>query len=80
MEALAFNVSLGKGAIGHVEYTLTGCHLLTPALPLQISAGYLEGIVRGYKAGLLSQGQYNNLTQCENLEGEPTRFAPRLTI
>jgi hypothetical protein len=25
--------------------------------------------VRGYKAGLLTQANYNNLTQCENLEG-----------
>lgn len=35
-----------------------------------MSAGYLEGVVRGYKGGLLTQAQYNNLTQCENLEGE----------
>lgn len=80
MEALAFNVSPAKGATRYVEYTFAGCHLLTLVLSSQISAGYLEGIVRGYKAGLLSQGQYNNLTQCENLEGEPTRSAPRLTI
>ncbi|KAJ9124418.1 hypothetical protein QFC24_003205 [Naganishia onofrii] len=33
-----------------------------------MSAGYLEGVVRGYKGGLLTQAQYNNLTQCENLE------------
>jgi V-type H+-transporting ATPase subunit d len=35
----------------------------------QVSTGYLEGIVRGYKAGLLTQGQYANLTQCETLDG-----------
>lgn len=35
-----------------------------------MSSGFLEGIVRGYKAGLLTQGAYHNLTQCENLEGE----------
>ena len=29
----------------------------------------MEGIVRGYKAGLLTQNQYNNLTQCETIEG-----------
>lgn len=33
-----------------------------------MNAGFLEGVVRGYKAGLLSSSQYNNLTQCENLE------------
>ena len=27
--------------------------------------------MRGYKAGLLSQGQYSNLTQCETLDGSP---------
>lgn len=32
-------------------------------------SGYVEGIVRGFKAGLLSQQQYQNLTQCETLEG-----------
>jgi V-type H+-transporting ATPase subunit d len=29
----------------------------------------MEGVVRGYKAGILSQNQYANLTQCETLEG-----------
>ncbi|KAH7102556.1 vacuolar ATP synthase subunit D 1 [Auriculariales sp. MPI-PUGE-AT-0066] len=32
------------------------------------SNGYLEGIVRGYKSGLLTQANYANLTQCENLD------------
>ena len=35
----------------------------------QVDSGFLEGIVRGYKAGILTQGQYGNLTQCESLEG-----------
>jgi hypothetical protein len=35
----------------------------------QVSSGFLEGIVRGYKAGLLTQAQYANLTQCETLDG-----------
>lgn len=38
------------------------------ALGFNASSGFLEGIVRGYKAGLLTQGAYHNLTQCENLE------------
>ncbi|KAG8821504.1 H(+)-transporting V0 sector ATPase subunit d [Serendipita sp. 401] len=33
-----------------------------------VDAGYLEGILRGYKAGLLTQAQYTTLTQCETLE------------
>jgi V-type H+-transporting ATPase subunit d len=35
----------------------------------QMSAGFLEGVVRGYKGALLTQANYHNLTQCENLEG-----------
>ncbi|XP_030371157.1 probable V-type proton ATPase subunit d 2 [Scaptodrosophila lebanonensis] len=30
--------------------------------------GYLEGIIRGYKNGMLRQSDYLNLTQCETLE------------
>lgn len=56
MEALGFNVR----AIHQSLITADG----------QASSGFLEGIVRGYKAGLLTQGAYHNLTQCENLEGE----------
>lgn len=40
-------------------------------LLLQADAGYLEGVVRGYKNALLTTSNYNNLTQCETLEGEP---------
>jgi hypothetical protein len=36
---------------------------------LQVDSGFLEGIIRGYKAGILTQNQYANLTQCESLEG-----------
>lgn len=34
-----------------------------------MSGGFLEGIVRGYKAGLLTSNHYANLQQCETLEG-----------
>ncbi|KAI5478007.1 V-type H+-transporting ATPase subunit AC39, partial [Pseudohyphozyma bogoriensis] len=30
--------------------------------------GYLEGVLRGFKAGLITQSQYSNLTQCESLD------------
>ena len=58
MEALGFNVSPF-----HIPSQFA-------QLTIQASSGFLEGIVRGYKAGLLTQGAYHNLTQCENLEGE----------
>ncbi|KAI5121404.1 hypothetical protein M0805_003176 [Coniferiporia weirii] len=38
------------------------------ALFFNVSTGFLEGIVRGYKAGILTQSHYANLTQCETLE------------
>lgn len=33
-----------------------------------IDDGYLDGIVRGFRSGILLQQDYSNLTQCENLE------------
>ncbi|CAE7209114.1 unnamed protein product [Rhizoctonia solani] len=38
------------------------------ALFFNVSGGFLEGVLRGYKAGLLTQSHYANLTQCETLE------------
>ncbi|KAJ3412444.1 H(+)-transporting V0 sector ATPase subunit d [Chytridiales sp. JEL 0842] len=38
------------------------------ALWFNVEDGYLEGIVRGYKAGILTSNNYLNLTQCETLE------------
>jgi V-type H+-transporting ATPase subunit d len=43
----------------------------------QADAGFLEGVVRGYKNALLTQANYNNLTQCETLEGALRPFAPQ---
>lgn len=42
-----------------------------PELYFNVDNGYLEGLVRGLKAGVLSQADYLNLVQCETLEGEP---------
>jgi len=33
-----------------------------------IDDGYLDGVLRGYRSGILQQSDYSNLTQCENLE------------
>lgn len=35
-----------------------------------IDGGYLEGLCRGFKCGILRQADYLNLVQCESLEGE----------
>jgi V-type H+-transporting ATPase subunit d len=45
------------------------------ALLFNVSTGFLEGIVRGYKAGLLTQGHFANLTQCETLEDFRTQLS-----
>ena len=38
-------------------------------LTFNINNGYLEGLVRGFKGGILKQTDYLNLVQCETLEG-----------
>lgn len=35
-----------------------------------VDHGYLEGLVRGFKAGILTSADYVNLAQCETLEGK----------
>ncbi|KAI5804463.1 V0 complex, c/d subunit of ATPase [Geopyxis carbonaria] len=37
-------------------------------LYFNVNNGYIEGIVRGYRNGLLSSPNYSNLTQCETLD------------
>lgn len=35
-----------------------------------IDNGYLEGLCRGFKCGILKHADYLNLVQCETLEGK----------
>lgn len=39
-------------------------------LHFNVDHGYLEGLVRGCKANLLTQQDYVSLAQCETLEGK----------
>jgi V-type H+-transporting ATPase subunit d len=39
-----------------------------------INDGFLEGVVRGFKLGLLTQADYSNLIQCETLDGMSLYF------
>jgi len=34
-----------------------------------IDGGYLEALLRGYRAGILTSTDYANLTQCETIDG-----------
>jgi len=38
------------------------------ALTFNIHHGYLEGLVRGFRSGLLNRADYDNLKQCDTLE------------
>ena len=38
-------------------------------LTFNIDHGYLEGLVRGFKGGLLTASDYANLVQCDTLDG-----------
>jgi len=40
------------------------------------TAGYLEGIVRGYRSALLTGQQYSNLTQCESIDDVKLQLGP----
>jgi len=37
---------------------------------LTLYYSYIEGIVRGYRNGLLTGNNYSNLVQCETIDGE----------
>ena len=37
-----------------------------------VDHGYLEGIIRGFKSGILKESEYLNLAQCETLDGTYT--------
>jgi len=38
------------------------------SLTFNVNDGYLEALIRGFRSGILSRSEYNNLTQCDNLE------------
>jgi V-type H+-transporting ATPase subunit d len=38
-------------------------------LSFNINDGFIEGILRGFRLGLLSNVDYSNLTQCDALDG-----------
>lgn len=43
-------------------------------LTYNMNNGYLEALVRGFKSGLLSRVDYDNLAQCDTLEGKISSF------
>jgi hypothetical protein len=41
-----------------------------PEVMFNINDGYLEGLARGFKGGILTRTDYLNLVQCETIDGE----------
>ncbi|ROV92585.1 hypothetical protein VMCG_08922 [Cytospora schulzeri] len=41
-----------------------------------VNNGYLEGIVRGYRNGLLTSSNYSNMTQCETIDDLKLQLGP----
>ena len=39
-------------------------------LTFNINDGYLDGLIRGFRSGILAASDYGNLVQCDTLEGE----------
>src|SRR5205809_3576499 len=46
------------------------------ALFFNVNAGYVEGVVRGYRNTLLTSSNYSNLTQCETLDDLKLQLTP----
>lgn len=49
-------------------------------LTFGVNNGYLEGILKGFKLGLITQHEYANICQCENTKGGYTYFIYRFYI
>lgn len=43
-------------------------------ITFNLDDGFTEAVVRGYRSGILSQGDYSNLGQCDGLEGAYDSF------
>ena len=55
------------------------CAVMGEMLMGNINDGYLEGLLRGYRQGILTSTDYANLCQCETIDGAaapaPSRYA-----
>ena len=45
-----------------------------------VDNGYLEGLVRGFRSGILNRSDYLNLVQCETVEGKNRRSLCRHAV
>jgi hypothetical protein len=49
---------------------------MSEGLFFNVTTGYIEGVVRGYRNTLLTGQQYGNLAQCETIDGMPSSASP----
>jgi hypothetical protein len=53
---------------------------MSEGLFFNVTTGYIEGVVRGYRNTLLTGQQYGNLAQCETIDGMPPPRRPCSTM
>jgi hypothetical protein len=51
-------------------------------MAFNMDSGYFEGLIRGFRGGLLTRTDYINLCQCETLDGMSVKYAlyPRVDL
>jgi V-type H+-transporting ATPase subunit d len=49
---------------------------MSEGLFFNVTTGYIEGVVRGYRNTLLTGQQYSNLAQCETIDGTASSVSP----
>ena len=57
--------------------TIRQAAIMAEGMFYNVTAGYIEGIVRGYRNNLLTGQNYGNLTQCETIDG---MLAPNIAV
>jgi V-type H+-transporting ATPase subunit d len=53
---------------------------MSEGLFFNVTTGYIEGVVRGYRNTLLTGQQYGNLAQCETIDGMLSSVSPCSTM
>lgn len=64
------NTEAAAGGAEAPTCSADGPVVIMEELSFNADHGYLEGLVRGMRAGILTQSDYHNLAQCDTLEGE----------
>ncbi|KAL0579128.1 H(+)-transporting V0 sector ATPase subunit d [Marasmius crinis-equi] len=74
-QPVSFNLSFMRPRVTNLVCNLREARKAETALLFNVDSGFLEATVRGYKAGILTQSHYSNLTQCDTLEDFRTQLS-----